>query len=219
MKFVDTYKTKEHDKELMAKLRCRHSHTMLQHPGCFPIEQKVGFLDIETDGLDGGDYNMIYSWAIKPLNGKVIFDVVTREEMDTLTPDKRILIHLMKEITKYDVIVTWYGAMFDMRMILGRLFRLGLEDLWPEPQTVRHIDLYFVSKKLLMARRRLNNVEELLYDESDKTRMSFKIHDGLRARKNWAFKWVVKHNVIDVDSTERNWLRLRPLVPSTRRWL
>jgi uncharacterized protein YprB with RNaseH-like and TPR domain len=137
------------------------------------MQEKVGFLDIETDGLDGGDYNMIYSWAIKPLGGKPISDVVTTAEMDTMTPDKRILMHLMEEAKKYDVIVTWYGSLFDIRMILARLFRLELQDLWPDPQTVRHIDLYFVSKKLLMSRRRLNNVEELLYDSSDKTRMSF----------------------------------------------
>jgi uncharacterized protein YprB with RNaseH-like and TPR domain len=192
---------------------------MLQHPGCFPSTEKVGFLDIETDGLDGGDYNMIYSWAIKALNGKVVYDVVTVEEMDTLMPDKRILKHLMQELRNYDVIVTWFGARFDIRMVLARLFRLGLEDLWPDPQTIRHIDLYDTSRKLLMAHRRLNNVEELLYDTSDKTRMTFKIHDALRARKVWAFKWVVEHNIVDVKSTENNWLRLRKFAPVTRRWL
>jgi len=117
------------------ELRCVHRHTIKTHPTCFakgrvkdqnivvtksgkppklPWYQepgtRIGYIDIECDNLNANFGNML-SWAIKEKGGPVTSAVVTRREILNYTFDKNIVEKLIKEMKKYNVLVTYYGCL------------------------------------------------------------------------------------------------------------
>ena len=165
------------------KVRCIHRHSIDEHPACFyegtvldkRVDQskawwtqpgmKIGYLDIESDGLKA-DFATMLSWCIKEKDGKVTGEMITKNELfNSESPDKRLIDHLIAEMRKYTILVTYYGTNFDLPFIRTKSIRYGLDfphyifndkdKLVPE---ISHFDIFYtVKSKLLLSRSSLDN--------------------------------------------------------------
>ncbi len=105
---------------------------------------KIVFLDIEATGLHG-DYNSASVVSMKPYKKPPRTWSVIRPG-----DDKPMLEQVKGELEKYSCWVTYYGKMFDIKMLNTRLTRWGLLPIEPR----HHIDMYWQLKHhLLMSRR------------------------------------------------------------------
>ena len=72
----------------LAKHKCKHSHSYLEHQKCLeneqpdmsPVRERVGFLDIESTGLNA-NWDYVISYAILGNNGKLVGRVLTPKEV------------------------------------------------------------------------------------------------------------------------------------------
>lgn len=187
--------------------RCAaHSHTYLEHYNCFLREQadraqeRVGFLDIEQSNLDA-DYGQMLSYCIKDYSSdEILYGVINKDDIFNTEPghaDARITQQLIEDIGKFDKLVTWYGARFDLPFIRTR--QLVNKIPFPTYGTIVHKDLYFTCKaKFKLSSNRLENACRVLLGESDKTRINPAYwHGALRGDKA-SLDYVLEHNKYDV---------------------
>ena len=84
----------------------------------------MAFFDIESDGLNGWGSNMTCA-SITDNFGKVVhatkFDFDQRSVLD----DKGLVTWLRDELEQYDILVAWYGTMFDLPFINAKLIEYG----------------------------------------------------------------------------------------------
>lgn len=199
--------------------KCRHGHTYLEHYSCFlkenpSVEEKVGFLDIECSNLDA-NFGIMLSYCIKPL-GKddIAHGVITKEDIKKYPSDQtdyRIVKLLIKEILKYDRIVTHYGRRFDIPYIRTRALMMDIP--FPNFGSIVNDDTWLMARgKLKLNSNRLDVVEKALFGDTPKTRIDFKYWiAGSRGDKK-ALEYILDHNIKDVQSLERVWLKLRDFV-------
>lgn len=187
---------------------CRHGHTYLEHYSCFlqekpdtsPMNEKIGIFDIETTGIMANWSHML-SWCIKEHNTSIIhYDLVTsREARDG--NDKRIVKSAIKELAKYDRIVTFYGTRFDIPYTRSRALGQGLE--FPSYKDLYHTDLYYVVRmKFRLHSNRLGSVCEFLGIEAKSHRMTPQLNRDAKAGRKEALGIVLLHNKEDVRSTD-----------------
>lgn len=221
------------------KLRCIHRHTIKEHPACFRKglikddaltdkkwsketglpwytypEYKIGYLDIETDGLKA-DFGTILSWAIKEKYGDVYWDVITKRELfKEKDVDKRLIISLLDTLKDYQIICTYYGTVFDIPWIRTKALHYGLH--FPEYGELYHFDLYYlVRSKLNLSRRSLESVCDYLGIEG-KTPIEKETWRLAKYGNKDALKLVVDHNIGDVNILEQLHNKLEPFRKWTR---
>lgn len=158
----------------MIELRCKHRHTIYEHPSCFlvgnvslpkEIENEkdyvkktgnpwwtypgytIGYLDIETDGFYADSGNMLCWCIYDKRNKKVLSDVITQEDIneDSLNPDKRIVKSLIDAMRQFNIIVGYNSKFFDVPFARTRALACGYD--FPSYGEVFHLDLYFHVKK------------------------------------------------------------------------
>lgn len=132
----------------MIDIRCSHNHTIEEHPDCFvtgkvidnrkelevlkPWYQeegyRIGYIDIETDGLDT-DFATMLTWCIKEKDGRVAYGVITKQELFDEIYDKRLISDLLLEMKKYKILVGYYSGdyRFDIPFIRTKALHYGLE--------------------------------------------------------------------------------------------
>lgn len=145
-----------------------HSHSYLTHYPCFlkenppqsPFREKVGFLDIESTGLKGNwDFALCYS--LKELGGGISGRHLTPKEIRTYKFDKKLIDELIKDVKKYDRIITYYGSRFDIPFIKTRAEKWGLD--FPAYRDLWQTDTYDLAKRnLLLHSTRLQHVCSLM---------------------------------------------------------
>jgi uncharacterized protein YprB with RNaseH-like and TPR domain len=76
-----------------------------------PENERIGFLDIETSNLVA-DFGIILSYCIKPLgHGKKIDEArITKKDIREGREDGRVVEKLLRDLAKYDRVVTYYGC-------------------------------------------------------------------------------------------------------------
>ena len=204
-------------------LRCSHRHTRYTHPFCFekirkewvvkPRQEqireiewyenpdlKIGFLDIETTGLEA-DTGYMVCWSIKERGEtKVIMDWLKKEEVFNYKFDRRITTSLVDTMRQFDVLVTYNGILFDCKYIRTRAFYWKID--FPKWKELLHIDLYWKARNLFrLSHTTLNNVTKLLAIDG-KTKLDFS-YWGLAGLGNpKAMKQMLKHNKADVEILE-----------------
>ncbi len=209
----------------MTNLRCVHYHLAGaggDHPSCLPVGhlEGIALLDIETTSLVA-DYGIVLSWAFKELGGRVISDVIAPGELRSRTLDRRIVKSLVTRLSDYDTIVTFNGQAFDLPFVRTRAFRHGFDRLLPRQRTIKHIDVYLVSRGLLrMSHRRQENIERLLTHRSTKVRLTPEAWEGLLSGKSTAYWGLLRRNISDVRTLEAIYKRLSPFMnPLSRRYV
>ena len=219
------------------ELRCIHRHTIEEHPSCFARglikydfkndrefekltgipwyqypEYKIGYLDIESDGLKA-DFATMLSWAMKEKGGTVTTDVITKEELFSGKEDRRLVESVIEEMKKYRIVVTYYGTYFDIPFIRSKALHYGIE--FPEYASFYHWDLYFtVKSKMNLSRKSLDNVTDYL-GISGKTHIDKEAWRKAKYGDPEALKEVVRHNIPDVVILEQLHEKLEPF----RKWI
>ena len=198
---------------------CRHGHTYLEHYNCYlqekpSMEEKIGFLDIETFGLDA-DFAVMLTWCLKERGGEIAFDTIKgrdfeehRKAKTLFNVDKRITKNLIEEMLKYDRLVTHYGRKFDIKFIRTRAILDGLD--FPHFGTIVNDDTYYMSKnKLKIHSNRLDTVVRVCEGKSGKTHLDGNIWIPAVMGDAEAILYILEHNKIDVIELEKAWEKLR----------
>lgn len=239
---------------LKSLLRCVHRHDIEHHPNCFQAgnvnqEQainlfeengkpwynleglKIGYLDIESDGLKA-DFATMLSWCIKEKSGEVAYDIVTKDELFTGQGDVRILQSLVAEMQKYAIIVTYYGTGFDLPFIRTKAMHYNLyfpgyvnevyenrsgATLVKSYPELFHFDLYYTVKaKMCLSRKSLANVCEYLGIDG-KTPLKGSTWVKAKYGDAAALQEVLDHNIADVVILEQLHDRLEPFAKWTKK--
>lgn len=211
-----------------ATWRCEHRHTGLEHPMCWyrflqeHMDQiKIGYWDIETSNIDA-DFGWIISWAIKPRDeDRVEGYVLQKKDFKLPEADYNACLKLVEALSKYDMIVTWYGSKFDRRFAFTRVLINGLQ--WFPPKTKIHLDLYYQAKRLLkLSSLRLKAVGETFesFGLTEKTAINRKVWRTIsRKYDKEALAEIWDHNYRDVVLLEQIHKILEPYIKPTARYL
>jgi uncharacterized protein YprB with RNaseH-like and TPR domain len=180
-------------------------------------EGPVGFLDIETSGLQA-DFNFMFSWSIKTADSKeIISAVITPEELHTGILDKRIIKELIKVMYNYKRIYTYYGTLFDIPFIRTRALYHKLEFI--PYGLVQHKDVYYLARRILRIHsKRLQSVCGLLGIKG-KTHLEPRIWVMANTGNPKALKYILEHNKADVIILERAYKKLQTYEGRTRRFI
>ncbi|SRR6266566_1778698 len=173
-------------------------------------EMRIGYLDIETNGISKQDYSELLSWVIKTKDSDEYFydiinedDVARDNDLDDpmIRKDERILRSLSETLKLYDKVVTWFGAGFDIKAIRTRCALLDVP--FPSPWELVHEDLYFVAKfKYRLSSNRLGNAAEVFGSPYKKTKVTAKAWSLATRAHPEACKYVIEHNKIDTQLLE-----------------
>jgi uncharacterized protein YprB with RNaseH-like and TPR domain len=197
--------------------KCQHHHTYLQHPDCFerekpehcPIDEKIGFLDIETTGLNA-NWDYIISYAIK-VDKKFLGRVCKRNEV--LNPDildKFLLRESEKSMQNLDRIVVYWGTnrRHDLPFLRTRTLKWDVK--FPIYKEVSVSDCYDIVKgKLKLHRNRLENVANFLKIPAKGHRLDAEMWQRAKLGDEKALRYVWLHNKEDVITLEAVYNKLK----------
>lgn len=205
---------------------CEHSMTQQTHPSCFKsgkpwwADLRIGYLDIEASNLKA-NFGMILSWHIKKRGQNAFLsDVIDQPHPQAAHDhlDKQQVISLVKALDQFDILVTYYGSLFDIPFIKSRAFHYGLK--FPAYGTKVQFDLYFLARGLFaLTSRRQNAIAELLFGKSEKTRLDGDLWNHAVRGDKKALRYVFDHNRHDVIELERLHDALKSYIKPTRRSL
>lgn len=220
----------------ISELRCVHRHSITSHPACFvsgnikwpdakTFEKfskepwwkypgyKIGYLDIETDGLKV-DFSTMLTWCIKEKDGPVYSSIITRDELISGTPDCRLVSNLLDTLKQFQIIITYYGTGFDVPFVRAKSLYYGLE--FPVYGEIYHHDLYYVVRnKLHLSRNSLDSACDFL-GIPGKTHIDKESWRKAKYGDADALNYVLEHNIGDVVILEKLHERLNPFVRTNK---
>jgi len=189
---------------------------------------KIGFLDIEskTDSFKASSGYMI-SWVLK------VVDLETKEEIDysmildeaqnplknpKLDYDRFLLPELVRTMKECDLIVTHYGTWFDIPFIRTRCQMLGLEFI-QHSDKIRFADTWKMAKLAGSYKSNgLDFVSKTLGVKLEKTVVDYKEWTKAVWGDKKSLRYVMEHNIIDVDVTKSVWEKLEATLPVPMRY-
>lgn len=204
------------------ELKCQHRHTIDSHPKCFALGKvkwssekqfvketgspwylypgnKMGFIDIESDGLKA-DFSTMLSWCIKDRDGGYNYDVVTKEDLFNGKYDENLVASLISQMRNYKILVTYYGTGFDIPYIRTKALHYGMD--FPSYGEIYNLDLfYMVKSKLCLSSKSLANVCDYLHIVG-KTPLNKEIWRKAKYGDPVALKEVLVHNMEDTKISE-----------------
>jgi len=202
--------------------RCKHGHNYAEHYACFlretpNIKERIGFLDIETSNLDA-NWGIMLSYCIKDKDSNRIYSsVITKRDIGKYNADqtdKRIITKLIKDLKRFDRIVTHYGRRFDIPYIRTRALIMRIS--FPFFGSIQNDDTWVIARrKLKLNSNRLATIEKALIGKGTKTHLEPKYWiAGARGDKK-ALEYILDHNIKDVLALEKIWYKLRDFVSKT----
>lgn len=203
---------------------CKHRMPYQQHPNCFIKEileggkkRVIGVLDIEFDNFKA-DFGTILTYAIKVLNHKKIYTGrVNKKEMMNFDFDKRIVKCLVRDINKFDEIITYYGTKCDIPYIRTKALEYKLD--FPFYGYIKHIDIfYWVKYKLKLHRNSLDSACRF-FKIKEKNHVDMLIWRKAKFGDKKSLDYVLKHNIGDVIATEKVYHKLKNYSRKTQRSL
>ena len=194
---------------------CKHGHTFLEHRACYDKmhKPKIAFMDIESGGSLTADFGYMLSYAIKELDGKVIVNGITQEEVrNDKKRDKRLIQQFCKDIIKYDKIVVYFGKdgkyRHDFPFLRTRAVYWGVTD-FPVWKRLKVQDVYDIIKlKFKLARSSQFNACRLFGCKPGNNPVNPKIWQSALSGDKKALKYVTTHNADDVKDLEKLWKKV-----------
>ena len=175
------------------------------------IGLRLGYFDIETSDLKA-DFGSILCASVADGFGKV--KTFRRDEFPQVhqLDDKALTIALRDYLNEeFDIIVTWYGKIFDVPFVNTRLtIEHGEAPISPR----MHIDAFYLIPQGTMGRS-LDNVSRALRvqdDEVHKTKFDKRIWALANAGDKESLEFIVDHCEKDVLLLRRVFEKLRPMV-------
>jgi len=203
----------------MSTHTCRHRHSYISHPNCYDVEKrgnyKVGFLDIESGGLNA-NFDYMLTWVIKTENKEEYKEgVIAQGDILDYRFDKELIRELIDAIKDYDVLITYYGARFDIPFIRTRAMSHKLNFL--PFGSVQHKDVYFMVKHRMKLGR--NSLDSACAALGIKGKNHIKGNYWMRAKVGdpVALAYVLDHNRKDCQILEKLYHRLEEYVKDQSR--
>ena len=121
--------------------RCKHGHTLLSHPNCFPVQSqdKVCFFDLEFMGQKA-DWGIILCWVIGDEAGGEWWGVLK----DIRKTDATIVQNCVKKLQEFDVVVGHCSSWIDVPYLRTRALINKVS--FPKHGELRQLDLWRVCK-------------------------------------------------------------------------
>ena len=194
--------------------RCKHRVRYAEHPNCFLAEQeagiteKVGFIDIETTGLQA-QFGYIFCFALKELDGDMFARSITSQEIRTYKFDKGVILSFLEAVKGYDRLVGYYSKdnRFDMPFLRTRALKWGLD--FPGWRDILFTDVYdLVRGKLKLNRNRMEVACELVGIPSKQHRLNPDVWQRGQAGDPKSLDYILTHCKEDVVALEALYKRL-----------
>lgn len=205
--------------------RCRHGHRYIEHLSCFvqekpdnsPMKENVGFLDIETTGLNG-NWDYIISYAIIDEDGKEYGRTLTKKEvLDYDTLDKNLMKEFVKDVQDFDRLVVYWGKdrRHDIPFLRTRCLKWGVD--FPMYRDVFVTDVYDIVKaKLRLHRNRMENACDFLGIPSKDHRLDAGMWQKAKLGDKASLDYVWEHNLEDVISLKELYDRMQQFSASRK---
>ena len=198
--------------------KCKHSHSYIEHYGCYlnempegsPLVHRIGFFDLEFHNLKAS-VGVLFGYCIKDINNDKIYEswVNSKDYKVGQLPDKRVIKDCVEDLKKFDLIVTYYGTRCDMPYIRTKAMMNGIE--FPEYGVLTHLDLFFlVRSKFSLHRNSLDVACETLLGESQKTRVTPKHWMKALFGDQESLDYIADHCRKDVLMTEKLYKKVLP---------
>lgn len=171
---------------------------------------KIVVYDCEASGLNS-DNSTLLCGVVRELGGKEKVFVNKKLGKDGIN-DKEIVKAIRDELNTADLVITFYGLGYDMRLLNTKL--LGYGEKMADKKL--HIDLYRVAKGVFnTSRRNLDTIARFLKVPSEKTKISWDVwrEAAINGDKK-ALAEIVHHCRMDVRVTEQVFIRLKGLLKS-----
>ena len=216
---VNPFNLKKDELLLFLTGRCRHHHYYYEHSACFVKEMgrkpTIGFLDIETSNLQA-DFGIVLSYAIKKADCKKIYSrVITKDELMNGTLDKEVVRQCIEDMSKFDVIISYFGSRFDIPFLRSRALYWKLE--FPKYGYIKHKDVYYMVKnRLRLHRNRLEDACRLL-GISGKTHLDGTYWVKALTGDKKSLRYILDHNKRDVILLEQVYNKLNVYARETKR--
>ena len=155
---VNPFHLKKSELLLYTTGHCKHRQPYRVHPNCFSKEimhggksPKIGFLDLEFQNFKA-NYGLLLTYAIKEYHKKEILSgKITTDEVRSKDLDKELTKRLIKDFSKFDVVVTYYGTKCDLPYMRTRALKWKLG--FPNYGYIKHVDMYYLVKNKLSLNR------------------------------------------------------------------
>ena len=192
----------------LASHYCKHRVPYISHYSCYLKEhpeegERIGFLDIETSNLHA-DFGIILSYCIKDSWSDKIYEAVisAKDVKRSGEEDVEIVKKCIKDMGKFDRLVTYYGKRFDIPFIRTRALVCKIP--FPEYGTLVHTDLYdTVKHRFRLHSNRLEAACRTILGKTDKTHIDPKYwRGGLRGDPK-SLRYILDHNRKDVLDLEK----------------
>ena len=189
----------------LANHKCLHYHTYLDHYTCFisenPLQQRMGVLDTENSALDA-EWGIMLCYCIKVLGKKKIYQrQITKNELLSDKEDSEVVRSCIKDIKKFDRVITYYGTGYDLPFIRTRAMVNKIP--FPFFGALHHTDVYYIVRgKFRLKRNRQENACRVLLGRTLKTHVNPKIwRKALQGNKK-QLDWILDHCQRDVKDLE-----------------
>jgi len=219
---VNPFHLKKQELLIYTTGRCKHRIPYQQHPNCFRTEvmhdgksPKIGFLDLEFMNFKA-NYGVLLTYAIKEYHKKEILNSkITTDEIRSKNIDKELTKRLIKDFSKFDVVVTYYGSKCDLPYMRTRSLKWNLK--FPSYGYIKHIDMYYIVKnKLSLNRNSLANACALLGIKG-KNHVFGDIWIRAVTGDQKSIDYILKHNLLDVIILEKLYDRMITFSAKTNR--
>lgn len=165
-------------------------------------EERIGFLDIEASGLTA-TFGYMFTYCIKELDGKLISNSATPQEIRNFTFDKRLMQDLIDDLRKFDRVVVQYGSdyKFDVPFLRTRAVKYGLD--FPIHKEIFITDTHAILKaKFKLHSNRLETACQFFDIDAKGHRLNPTIWNRALAGDKKALDYILEHNKEDVISLE-----------------
>lgn len=203
---------------------CKHGHTYLEHPACLVAEnpkdspsfEKIGFFDIESEGLNA-NWAYVISYAI--YDGKKIYGrVLTKKEI--INPhlrDKNLMKEMCNTLRQFDRVIVYWGGnrRHDIPFSRTRCLKWGI--VFPLYGEVYVTDLYDVVRNKLKLQSNRMEVPCALCKIPAKTHpLNPEIWEEALSGTKRALNYIWIHNKEDVISMYQLWCKLEGFIRKTK---
>lgn len=176
------------------------------------VRGNAAILDIETTGLRADFGYTLCACLYNPFTEEMQTFRVD-DSKDPLS-DRELTRDLIKAMNQTQLIITWYGANFDIPFINTRALKHGLK---PPIRNYRR-DLWYTSRyNLLLRNNKLYTVGQFIFGRSGKNAINPKIWNGAIRGERKALDYVVHHCELDVVETAKVYKKFTPFLGPLRK--
>lgn len=194
----------EHNCEAHATNYASHYACFLKEkPDTSPMQEHIGFLDIEASSLDANWGIMICYCILDNDTGEILEKKVTPKELKTCL-DYNVVEQCVIDMQKFDRVITYYGTRFDIPFIRTRA--LFHKQHFPSYKELLHTDLYYIVRnKFKLNRNRLGMAYDFLVGNDKKTHYGRDYWLKAMTGNKEALQYILEHCRIDVEETKGLW--------------